>query len=210
MNKKSKNKLYITVVIGLIVLAIIFLYFYGFNRENRSKRPLYNVTSGERIDFIQNPDAYDKDNIMALLNEKTLELTSDKSKEAYCKIVFTSDGGDFDGEFLDKKHKTKIFSNFKGKLAPIEKLDNLTYRIEVSEITLRDSGFSNDKMDEDLVYVFPNHFRKKNQFILRFPNTKTYSLIDGYEKYDFQNVVTDTLNVFSLETGGYVYYEKVN
>src|SRR5699024_4873970 len=157
------------------------LYFYVFRKDIKPNKTLYNVTSGERIDFIKNPDDYYEDNIMKLLDKKTFELYSDKNEDAYCKIVFTSDEGDFDGEFLDQKDKTKIYSNFKGKLEPIKKLDKLTYKIEVSKIDLKDSGFSNDKKDQDLVYVFPNHFREKNQFILRFPNTKIYSLIDGYE-----------------------------
>lgn len=208
MRKKLKSKKYVLGLVGIII--ILLLYFYVFRKDIKPNKTLYNVTSGERIDFIKNPDDYDEDNIMKLLDKKTFELSSDKNEDAYCKIVFTSGEGDFDGEFLDQKDKTKIYSNFKGKLEPIKKLDKLTYKIEVSKIDLKDSGFSNDKKDQDLVYVFPNHFREKNQFILRFPNTKIYSLIDGYEKYDFQNIVTDTLNVFTLETGGYVYYEKVN
>lgn len=208
MRKKLKSKKYVLGLVGIII--ILLLYFYVFRKDIKPNKTLYNVTSGERIDFIKNPDDYYEDNIMKLLDKKTFELSSDKNEDAYCKIVFTSGEGDFDGEFLDQKDKTKIYSNFKGKLEPIKKLDKLTYKIEVSKIDLKDSGFSNDKKDQDLVYVFPNHFREKNQFILRFPNTKIYSLIDGYEKYDFQNIVTDTLNVFTLETGGYVYYEKVN
>lgn len=197
-------------LIVILVLAIISINYSKKSKEDNNKKSLYNVSTGEKIEFIKNPDYYDESDILSLLDKKTMELNSNMDESAYCKIIFTSDDGDFEGEFLDKKKGTEIFSNFKGKFELIEKLDKLTYKIDVAEIKLRDSGFSKlDKDEDQLIYVFPNHFRKKNQFILRLPSTKTYNLIDGYEKYDFQNITTDTLNVFTLETGGYVYYEKV-
>lgn len=207
--KKFKNKKFILILI-LFLLAVLAIFFFKPQEEKTPDQILYNVSTNKRIEFVKDPDYYDESDILTLLDKKTLELSSDNDEKAHTKLVFTSDDGDFEGEFLDKKKGREIYSNFKGKFEVVEKLDKFTYKLDVSQIELRDSGFSNlDKDEDQLIYVFPNHFRKKNEFILRLPNTKTYNLIDGYEKYDFQNVITDTLNVFSLETGGYVYYEKV-
>ncbi|MDD7306714.1 MAG: hypothetical protein PUG67_09005 [Peptoniphilaceae bacterium] len=195
----------------IVIFAIFSINYFNNKKEDNNKKSLYNATSGKKVELIDKPDYYDESDILTLLDKKTLELNSGKDENSFCKIVFRSDDGDFDGEFLDKKDGTEIYSNFKGKFEAIEKLDKFTYKLIVSEIKLRDRGFSKlDKDQDQLIYVFPNHFRLKNEFILRLPNTKTYNLIDAYEKYDFQNIATDRLNVFTLETNGYVYYEKVD
>lgn len=205
MRKITYKKL-ILIISAFVFLAMIFLYYFKDKNKEKSKKILYNISSKEKIIFIENPSQYSKDNILKLLDKKTMELSSNKKSKAYCKLIFKDDEGRFSGELLDENSKDeKIVSNFSGRFEVLEKLDDLTYKLEVENIKIKNK----DKFDSKNVFVFPNHFRSKNQFILRLPNTKLYSLIDGYEKYDFQNIVTDTLNVFTLETGGYVYYEKV-
>lgn len=201
MKKFLKDKGF-TIFLVILALGIFALYYFSRPKEPINDEKYYNVANGKRVSLIEKPCNYDENDILTLLDGKCFELASNYEEMAYFKLLFISDDGDFKGEYLDKKDGVEIFSNFKGKFHVIEKLDDLTYRIEVEDMKLRDGGFSDyDMGEENLIYVFPNHFRNKNQFILRLPNNKTYDLIDGYEKYDFQYLTTDTLNVFTLETG---------
>lgn len=204
MFSKKRKKLGNILILIFIVLAFIFINRSILGESSKKTKILVNVSTGKKIELVKDPSKINEDNIFKKLNEKTFELSSQKGNWHYTfKII--SENGEFEGEYEDLKSNQKLLSEFKGKFIVVEKLDDLTYKVMVEKIEQKLPS----KKQKGVKYVYPNHFKERTQYILRLPNTKTYSLIDGYEKHDFQDIITDRLNVYTFENAGFVYYEKV-